>query len=187
MSFISILRAAKGIRYSTVQGLLGREVAFNDRLAIVTESLSLVNEFFPSTTYVGPEQKYIDGQIAKYGILDLTFSADRSLLHDCASGVPILRELGLVGNDDFYEDRNFDNNDLIEPMSGVRIVLDDLEKSQAYVKLYFKASVRPSSDVRDRMQRIFNPESLQFPMTFDIIDACITNVSSAWIMKYFYL
>ena len=40
---------------------------------------------------------------------------------------------------------------------------------------------------RERLQRIFNPELLQFSMTFDITDARIINLPCAWIMKHFCL
>jgi len=188
MSFSSIRRAARGIRYTTISELLGREVTFTSRQSIVTESLLLVQELFTSSTFISPEQKNIDGQIAKYGILDLTFAVDQSLLHDCASGVPVLRELGLVGNPAAYEDLDLDDDDdIFSPMSGVNMVLEDLEESQALLKLFLKAAVETKSGMRTTMRRLMVPDLLEFPMRFVINDACITNVSSAWIGKHFYL
>ena len=187
MSFSLIRRAARGIKYATIVEFLNREITFSDRLNIVSESTSFVQELFPLSSFIGSEQNVLDGQIAKYGILDLEFSAEQSLLHNCQSGVPILRALGFGGNNLGDEEFELDDDDLFSPMSGIEMVLDDINESCAYLKLFLRSKVDPPFDMRERFLRPENPALLQFPMTFTISDACLTNVESAWIMKHFYL
>lgn len=180
MTFSLIRRAARGIRYRTLSEILNLNITFTDRLAISSTSTQLVNQFFPGSTFLGPPQKMLDGQIIKYGLLDLEFSTAPSLLGDYQSGVPLLRELGLMGKTSINDDWN-------NPMEIVEMVLEDLAESHTYLKLFLRASDQINFDMRGQLLGQVNPSSLSFPMTFTIQDACITNVSSAWMMKHFYL
>ena len=79
------------------------------------------------------------------------------------------------------------NNDWNNPMEIVEMVLEDLAESCTYLKLFLRASHKINFDMRTQLLGQVNPDSLAFPMTFTIQDACVTNVSSAWMMKHFYL
>jgi len=187
MSFALIRCAARGIKYSTITEFLNREITFSNRFSIAVESISVAKELFPASSFLGPEQKYINGQIAKYGLLDLSFSTDQLHLQDCQSGVQVLRELGFVENDLSDRETELEEDDLCSPLSGVQMVLDDLKESQAYLKLFLRTTSRTPSDMRECLQILRNPDLLQFPMTFTVTDACVTNVACAWLMKHFYL
>jgi len=187
MSFSLIRRAARGIKYSTVEEFVNQEVTFSDRMSIIDESTVLARQLYPESSFVGPTQNQLEGQIAKYGILDLQFSADPSHLQRCNSGVPVLRELGLVGQDVGPDDLDLEDDDLFAPMSGVQIVLEDLEESVVCLKLFLRSKSWIKTDMKDGLQRINNPNLLDFPKTFTVTDACLTNVGSAWLMKHFYL
>src|SRR5437868_1112064 len=92
-----VRRVARGLRYRPLERLVGRTVLVRDLDAVEEAVRAGLGPDFPDGCRLdGPELVYRHGAVAKYGILDLRFSAPADLLAGAASGVPLLRELGFL-------------------------------------------------------------------------------------------
>src|SRR5262245_12163163 len=89
---------ARQLRYRPLDHLVGRVVEVHDLDRIehaVRDSLG--PDFAEGCRLLGPEPCNREVAVAKYGILDLRFSAPLELLaEDARTGVPLLRELGFL-------------------------------------------------------------------------------------------
>jgi len=95
-----LLSVARNLRYRTLAAMIGEPLTISDRTKIADDAAAFVTRFFDGCTFAGPEQGFLDGQIAKYGLLDLRFSAPHAMLEsDAGAGVPLLRELGFIDGD----------------------------------------------------------------------------------------
>src|SRR3954452_15746473 len=89
---------ARGLRYRPLDHLVGRSVEIADLEAVEDAvRLALGPDLPDGCRLAGPEPRYREGAIAKYGILDLRFTAPGDLLPgDVRTVVPLLRELGYL-------------------------------------------------------------------------------------------
>ena len=181
-----LLNVARNLRYRTLDRLIGETLTIADRLTIREETSAFVTRFAEGCTFAGPEQNFLDGQIAKYGLLDLRFNAPQAKLDATSpAGVPILRELGFVdgGMDKLAEELGGDSGGCIEELS------EGIAENKAHLLLYLESSEPNVSELSmiDRMARVRDPATIDFPIAFTVIDACVSNSSFVWINKHFYL
>lgn len=180
------LNVARLLRYRTLTPMLGQTVMISSRTLIATETAALVSRFVDGCSFAGPTQKNLDGQIAKYGILDLHFDAPSSILDaDADTGVPLLRDLGFVDNG---------IEDLAEGRTGIladclNILHDGIEENKTHLLLFIESTEPnvPKMTVTERFQRIHDPSIIRFPITFKVVDACVSNSLAVWMNKHFYL
>src|SRR4051794_4590627 len=92
---------ARGLGYRPVGHPLGRTVEVHD-LAIIEEAVR--RAFGPDLPegcrLLGAELQTCEATVARYGILELKFSAPAGLLEgEAHTGVPLLRELGFLSTE----------------------------------------------------------------------------------------
>ena len=181
-----LLNVTRQLRYRTLTPMIGQTVTISGRTLVATEATAFVNRFADGCCFAGPGQNFLDGQIAKYGILDLHFDAPATMLDTDASGsVPLLRDLGFIDNG---------IEDLIEKKTGdvgycLKVLHEGIAEDKAHLLLFLE-STDPDllqMSVMDRMRRIQDPSIICFPVTFKVVDACITNSLDVWMNKHFYL
>ena len=181
-----LLNVARNLRYRTLAPMVGQSITISARALITAETEAFVGRFADDCLFAGPEQEYLDGQIAKYGILDLRFSAPTTLLDaDTDSGVPLLRQLGFIDDDarDSIDELGDDGSCCLEELR------DGIAENKTHLLLFL---VSPDLDVSemlmmDRMARIQDPSIIDFPIVFSVVDACVSNSSFVWINKHFYM
>lgn len=181
-----LLNVARNLRYRTLAPMIGQPVTVSDRTRIATETAAFVARFADGCSFAGPEQHILDGQIAKYGLLDLRFVASSKLLDaDATDGVPLLRELGFVDSEWQRLAREF-GADSDVCLEGLR---DDIAKNATHLMLFLESSNPKVSEMSwtDRMARVRDPSMIRFPIEFTVVDACVANATSAWMTKHLYL
>ncbi len=166
--------------------MIGKTVVATDRTRIVDDVSSFVAQFADGCDFAGPEQHFLDGQIAKYGLLDLRFNAPSTMLASVpAGGVPLLRDLGFIDSDmqKLASELDGDAGCCIEELR------DGIATNETHLMLFLESSNPNVSDMSmmDRMARIRNPSIIDFPITFSVVDACVSNSSFVWMNKHFYL
>ena len=93
-NFSLLLNVARSLRYRTFEPIIGHELIVNRSDLIASESEALVGRFLDGCSFSSPEQGNLDGQIARYGLLDLRFQACARLLEKgYKTGIPLLKEL----------------------------------------------------------------------------------------------
>jgi hypothetical protein len=181
-----VRRVARGLRYRPWGHLVGRVVAVTD-LGRIEEDIRLpLGPDLPAgCRLAGPEPRFREGAVAKYGILDLRFTARDALLGgDALTGVSLLRGLGYL------------------PGRGVRppfrvggdptcleMLQEDLAQGHTWLLLFLKGG-RPDGDARSVAAGGPTPLRVPegyLPRPFTVIDACVTNASGVWLWKHFYL
>src|SRR6185369_3714459 len=128
-----------------------------------------------SCRLAGPDMSYLVGAVAKYGILDLRFTApDEMLAGDVPTGVPLLRELGyLPGGNAGPQHRVCDDPSCLE------MLRENLDEDRTGLLLFLEGG-RPGDAARvegtDGQLSLRVPEGY-LPRPFRIVDACVTNAS----------
>jgi len=181
-----LLNVARNLRYRSLEPMIGQLVTISDRSRVSSESTDFVAKFTEGCSYAGPEQEYLDGQIAKYGILDLRFAAPSTLLGPSSStGVSLLKELGFVDDSaqQLAEEFGADTAVCLEQLR------DGIAKHETHLLVFLVCGNRTGADrsMADRAAHILDPSLIRFPITFTVADACVSNSASVWINKHFYL
>lgn len=180
-----LLNVARNLRYKTFTPMIGERIKISERTSISTEVASFVARFADGCSFDSPEQKYLDGQIAKYGLLDMQFTAPSTMLDaDSKRGVPLLRELGFI-------DENAEN--LIEeldddPAYCLEELRHGIAENKTYLLLFLKSSNQnvAKMSIRDQIACCDDQAKIIFPIVFTVVDACVTNSSFVWINKHFF-
>jgi hypothetical protein len=177
---------ARRLRYRPLGRLVGRIAEVRD-LGQTEDAvrLALGPELPEGCRLAGPEPGFLLGAVAKYGVLDLHFTAPADLLSgDTSSGVTLLRELGyLPGGEAGPQNRVCDDPICLEMLQ------EDLDEGRTWLLLFLEGG-RPGGDARvegaDGHVSFRMPEGY-LPRPFRVIDACVTNAGGVWLWKHFYL
>ena len=183
-NFSLLLNVARSLRYRTFEPIIGHELIVDRSDLIASESEALVGRFLDGCSFSSPEQGNLDGQIARYGLLDLRFQACATLLEKgYKTGIPLLKELG------FIEDGTSSVADDDCALYCLEELLDGTRKNETYLLLFLQISQvqrvdRSLLQLNDMPRRACN---LPSPMVFTVEDACISNSSFVWMHKHFYV
>jgi hypothetical protein len=180
-----IKSVARGLRYRSLDHLIGRAIEIHD-LDQIEDAVrfGLGPDMPEDCRLAGPERHTREVAVAKYGILDLRFTAPGNLLTgEARTGVRLLRELGYLPKHQDPQQRVGDY------MMCLTMLQENLTEGRTYFRLFLK-------DGRPRDEAIVNgpdgdislrvPDSY-LPQAFRIIDACVSNAASVWLWKHFYL
>lgn len=175
-----VRRIARGLRYRPLEQVVGRTVLVRD-LDAVEEAVrvELGDEFPAACRLDGPGLIYRHGAVAKYGILDLRFSAPDDLLVDAASGVPLLRELGFLPGAGTEQPQQVCDDPVC-----LEMLAEEIAVGRVFLSLFLEGG-RPGSTPAELVQ-LQIPEGY-LPRSFRVVDACVTNAASVWLWKHFYL
>lgn len=185
MSDISLLlNVARDLRYCTLMSMIGKSVKITDRKRIPIETTAFADQFVDGCSFAGPENLY--GPIAKYGILDVRFTAPPALLNTVTeTGLPLLCELGFIHNDAQQHIEELEGN----LPYGIEELRDGIAAKETHLMLFLRSSslnMKNKSIVEIRA-RLRDPTLIRFPIIFTVVDACATNASYVWVEKHFYM
>jgi hypothetical protein len=183
-NFSLLLNVARSLRYRTFEPIIGHELIVSRSDLIASESEALVGRFLDGCSFSSPEQGTLDGQIARYGLLDLRFQARATLLEKgYKTGIPLLKELGFLENGT----SSVAEEDCI--LYCLEELLDGTRKNETYLMLFLQISRVQRAD-GSQLQQNDMPRracALPSPMVFTVEDACISNSSFVWMLKHFYV
>ena len=146
----------------------------------------MVRRFAEGCSFAGPEQHVLDGQISKYGILDLSFKAPSSLLdREAEKGISLLQELGFID----AEERSLLDGEPDEEAVCLEQLRAAIERRETHLLVFLSSTEPDRSELTaaERLARLHDPAAVRFPMVFTVTDACVSNSSLVWINKHFYL
>lgn len=178
MTVSLVKKVARNIRYHTLPDWVGKQVVVNGIDSIeqdVKRGLELL--LLDRGTLVEVERKFRQLALAKYDLLDLSFTLQSEWIWNVEiRGIPLLKQLYIVpplAEDKL--DRAF-QLDMLDKLA------EDIEQNKVYLLLFLRAL-----ELRTVKSRLLSLPDDYFPRTFVVEDACITNTDLAWFNKHFYL
>ena len=202
-----LVRLARDLRYQTLSDLLGHPVTIR---GLDTLQADLVQAFAPTISAAMVlrrlEPRYRLGALVKYGLLDLAFTLPEpiTIVNDI-EGLPLLEQLRIVRPPDPADPPIWlvDVVELgqqwdVDPI-GIDCLEDDLAAPDPHLKLFLETPLAPDpleaarsaadpwNPAQAHMFTEFVLPTGYFPRTFIVVDACLTNASSVWLGKHFYV
>jgi hypothetical protein len=179
---------ARQLRYRDLPGLTGSSVLIKSADKVEADiKAALSHELQFETHLIGPEQKYISGAMAKYGLLDLTFSAPGSLQRgEYESGIHLLKRLGFLPEGEQAEALSELSHVLGEKEDDPTCLLElyeDISLDQTLLRLFLESDRIPGMGPHIPGKL---PDDY-LPRIFKVTDACVTNAEFVWFHKHFYL
>ncbi len=185
-----IKKLARKVRYRTLDALIGQQVTVYS-LDTVVQDIQREVSLVSNASYLGPEARYIEGMIAKYGILDLDFLGPISLLDtDFEHGIRLLQHLRFIPTRDATQKHNqekqewpHDPTDDMEDFTCLEQLNESLERNQQVIRLFLESAhqiLRPE-------QKLGRLVASDLPRVFTVTDACVTNADFIWFHRHFYL
>jgi len=114
-----------------------------------------------------------------------SFTFDDNLSTQLSHFAPKFKDLGFVGHPGDSAREMLDADDMFDFVTDL---LDDFDKNETILKLFLEERPqRPFPPPAEWEMRFRDPTLMPFPKTMEIADACITNSSSVWLNKHFYL
>lgn len=165
-------RVARQIRYVEIPGLIGASIAIRTVDSVrddIHNGIARIvpEEFLP---LAGPPQVNI-GALAKYGILDIEYAINDTLVTEGRRGLRLLEELSFLvrgeQGDEFFEQFQ-----------------DDVTQGNAYLKVFCDTR-RPGEPRITRTPNLSVPKGY-LPREAQIIDACASNWDFVWFFKHLY-
>lgn len=177
-----IRRAAKDLRYRSLPDLVGKKITIPSYSLLVPTFEQLLESLAPERSCL-TEDLLIAGLLAKYGFLDLSFRVRSELLPNKKAGIATLKELGFFDDKDAWEDLNGGDDDFFV----VEDLADDIGE-EAIIMLFVEDQEKPMRrDTEAIMADVRDPSRMSFPKCMTVTDACVSNSSSVWACKHFYL
>lgn len=195
-------RVSRQLKYRALPVLIGRRVVVSITVSATSEVHDQLRDSLPvGIQFKGPESKYIKASLAKYGILDLTFTVERVVWESRdGPGMPLLEDFGFVFRDQ-------EPSEALSPFDKDPTCLEqlqqDINEQQTVLKLFFEE--QPKRDMQayiahllesGKAKILFNGRGFDdldqllvdyFPKTFEVADACLTNADFVWFHKHFYM
>jgi hypothetical protein len=193
---IALRNVARNLKYRALPQLVGIKITVTSVASAVYDVTVQMKDRLPAgSQFQGPEERYIEVVIAKYGILDLTFAAaEISWSSDDGAGIPLLEEFGFVVRESPTEEGPglLDSDD----PTCLAELQDDIKRQEAVIRLFLEE--RPKRNMKEFFSDSRKMESLSagdmdpllenyFPKTFEVVDACLTNAGFIWFHKHFYM
>lgn len=174
----------RGIRYCSLENLIDRRLEICSLETVEADIFAILGGDLPADSRLNlQKQVYLEGAIAKYGIIDAEFSISNRHLSACSLiDSNTLRELGFVLSP---EDKEVLSKSTLgsdgEDLGLLDFLADDVEKNEALIKLFLRADTPQSSKFALKLPKDY------FPRTFVVEDACMTNSGYIWFNKHFYM
>jgi hypothetical protein len=181
-----IRQVARRLRYRTLGPLIGQNIILQSLDGILADVQAVIDSIYPGCRFRRPEERLRKGALAKYGLLDLEYDAPPEMADQNPSrGLLWLKELGFVGHS---RDTHFGGIDEDEMFAFVTGLFSDFDKNQTILKLFMEERPKRSfPPPADWTKQLAEPSLMPFPKTMVVIDACVTNSGSVWLIKHFYM
>ena len=184
MKITYLRKILRGLRYCSLPKLIDRRLEICSLESVEADIFAILGGDLPADSrLVSPERIYLEGAMAKYGIIDAKFSISIRHLTACPSiDGTTLRELGFVLSP---EDKNSLAENVLETdgedVGLLDFLADDVENNEAMIKLFLRAAESQSPRLSLKLAENY------FPQTFVVEDACMTNSNNVWFNKHFYM
>ncbi len=177
-----IKELARGLRYRTVDQLVGLKVELTSIEKAPNEICSLIREH--GIDVARKVQDLSAGAFLKYGLLDYDFVVVNTELPTEPQRVRFLKEMGFLPDKKEVDDSVF-------PDAGIGFLeemVDDVRKNKLLFKILLdsQGSYRGAQGAPQEKWLNVDPDQY-FPCEFIVRDACLTNCSLIWLNKHFYL
>lgn len=189
--FSSIKRLSRELRYKEIDKLIGTEVVLTNVKESPYEIISMIKGNFTSELIFNSDDlKSCQASISKYGIFTIDYHIDpKELDINYQNGMELLKKLGIVEPDLMDdEDMDEDEKDFLYDLSIAKlgVHIDDLDKNEVLLTLFLTTEVEWDWSENPKFVEEGLPKKY-WPRTFTIEDACISNISSIWLSKRFYM
>jgi hypothetical protein len=177
---------ARGLRYLPLPEFVGQQVMIQSVDTVADDIRCALSGIFPEECNLLTEAGILEGMMAKYNFLDLTFSAPPYLLESqYQSGISLLKDLGFIRKPSEVEEYDDDFEGFNEGfiMNILTDIAKDISKNITVLRLFLTTDPPPQEEINWEID--LPPEYL--PRLFIIKDACIANAGSVWFHQYFYL
>ena len=179
------------LRYATLSRCIGQRFQVTSAESLSAEVAQLGRTIAPTAVSAHQDLRNLYLQIAKYGLLSLQFDVRPEAFDvQFSRGKRLVRELGFGA-------------DSVEGLTGADAefamlgeIAEDVTLDRWYLLLYCNQvgrSDQDSNSIQDRMRLTLKIQNsgdlsgLPLPGEFEIVDACCTNTSLAWLAKHFFL
>lgn len=166
------------LKYQEISALIGRALYISSVASAPEEVLEQCRDVLPvSTQFYKPELSVREKVVRGYGIFDLTYRVDSTVLAEIEPGGELLaQELGL------FQDRDL----MLEDEVGWELELwTNLAERQSYVRLFLRMWEELTPEERDNRRQHGLPSNF-FVNSYRMTDACLTNSSWVWFSKHFH-
>ena len=185
---ISLLKSvARRLRYKELPSLVGRKIVIQ---AVDTIEANVKSALADTPVSHGvlrvSERKFIEGSMAKYGLLDLTFASSSYRLDtDFYTGLGALKTLGFLPSEDQAQSMakldDLLGADSADPMC-LRELAEDINHNEVVIRLFLRGY-----RIEGNGPHLFGKLPADYlPQEFTIEDAAMTNAGFVWFHKHFY-
>lgn len=178
----TIKELVRRLRYHSFEDLIGQKIEVSSIESAATEVGAMIEQY---GIKIGPvESHFSEGTFMKHGLLDYSYPVLDSPVMAERQPVRFLKEIGLLLD-------RADVDDAIFPDAGLGFLEELLEQVRAN-QLLFKIVLDSEGEYRGTQGpygdkwRELDPSQF-FPCRFVVSDACLSNCSSIWLAKHFYL
>lgn len=177
-------KIARQIRYRPLTELIGKTIQLDGLDQVEGVLLNVL----PAGCQLLVDVDHMTASLAKYGLLDLEFSAPAEALSiDSLSGIQVLRANPLLLP---IDPEDIIPEDIKDGEVQLAHCLAQLERNKTVAKL-FLTSTYPTMTIEEKLRfyKLYHKQLPNdfFPRAFVIKDACITNLASIWFWKHLYL
>jgi len=186
-------KVAREIRYRSLPDLIAQPVEIYSLETVEIDIRQALGAKWPNECRLVSKASQMAMTIAKLGIMDLRFSAPKSILADeYENGLSLLKKLGFLAESETEQttEQEFEIAFTDDPTCLSQLA-DDIAKNSTLLKLFLKREAGFEKSMREAVGIIAmeKPElpSNYFPLILSITDACFTNADFVWFLKHFYL
>lgn len=184
----------RGLKYQTLDKLIGREVEICSLKSVQADIFNALGKYIPIESYlISPKEPYLEGAMAKYGIIDAEFSTPSRYLEILPRiNRNTLEDIGFA-----YEKGSNENFSGEDTLFGFESLAEDVGENKAFIKLFLELDSKAEhsknviNNIRSFKEKGMRPKLKLpkdfFPNLFIVEDACLTNSDFVWINKHFYL
>lgn len=185
-----VRRVAKTFRYLRMEQLIGASVVVSDIENPIDPLISAVKVACPELKLTVPPESDIarlQAVFLKYGFMDVALGEHTVAMESVPlGGIEMLEKLGFVSHDPAqYESADLDDesSDCTEDL--LVALMEEILTSNLYLMIFLS---EPETLRDGRRAKVEGPPSPDdFPITFTITDACLTNAPTSWFHRHFYL
>lgn len=188
--FTTLRKINRDLKYHPIEEYIGIEIPINisnggeaivkDIKLLIEENLNLKVKSFKGNN--------VEGTIAKYGLIDVSFEVETKIETNNQNGPQVLRDNAWVDKD---SDEEFKE-------AGLEFLADmiiEIEENKTYLKIYATSTHLKKRRLKEKAYLLrqvlngekMNPSSEDKIQVFRIKDMCYTNYSGIWLWKYFYM
>ncbi|GGJ35471.1 hypothetical protein [Deinococcus roseus] len=177
-----------GVKYQPLEVLMDQQMVFTSLDHLQSDAdVAFQHLGLPACTLYRREDRIYQGQIHKYGLLDLVFEVIEPIeIPSPENPLQFLKSMGIL----MVSKENPEEKPEGDEFGVLQAMYDDLQEEHQYLKVMLhEVNPVPPVGMERAKQWIFGNKSPEgtFPRTFEVTDACLTNLNGIWFSRHFYL